>query len=615
MRNLIFDFYKDKTPFGAVTCNENITINVHILKTLTFNNFKIVIHDDFNNTILKKNLFKKKSHDEFYNIYTLNFSIDKIGLYFYYFELEMENHVQIIGNMNNHAHFSNIISTWQLTVYNKTLKTPDWFKGNILYQIFPDRFNKSENYIAPTTFNEHERIKKNDWYSKPDSNYNLNDYSAKDFFMGNLVGIQEKLNYFKSLNINTIYLNPIFKSPENHRYSTADYFNIDPYLGTNKIFQNMIKKFKKKNINFILDGVFSHTGADSIYFNKYNNFDSLGAYNSTNSNYFKWYTFQLYPDKYDCWWGFSNLPTVNKFNKEYISFITDPHDGVLPFWGAFDIAGWRLDVADELPDEFINQINISVKNQNKDSIIIGEVWEDASNKISYGVRRKYLSDGYLDSVMNYPWRTAIIDFVKNKNAQKFKYHLLNILDHYPKPNIDCLMNLLSSHDTQRILNALVINSSKLSLENKHHFKFDKDLYNLAKQRLKIAAFLQFTLPGVPCIYYGDEIGMTGFNDPYNRESFKFENIDYEILNYYRLLTSFRKTYKASFISGFEYTYSNHNLIAYKRNNLLCIVNLSSLPEIIPNVFNFTDFIFGNNEPITTKYGLVVAAKSYCSIKI
>ena len=432
--------------------------------------------------------------------------------------------------------------------------------------------------------------------------------------MGNLLGIEEEKEYFKKLNIESIYLNPIVESPENHRYSTSDYFNVDPYFGTNEQFENFCKNFKNDNIKVILDGVFSHTGSDSIYFNRYNNYDSIGAYNSQSSPYYPWFDFKNFPNEYHSWWGFDNLPTVIKENKEYSDFINNNDTGVVNFWQKLGIAGWRLDVADEFPDEFLDRIRESAKYYDKDALIIGEVWEDATNKISYNTRRRYFLGDQLDSVMNYPWKNAIINFVKNKNADDFTLEILKLVENYPRPALDVVMNLLGSHDTERVLTMLAFdNPEDVPVHERPTYKMSKEQYDKAKSLLKFASFIQFTLPGVPCIYYGDEIGMYGFRDPYNRLGFTHDNKDEDLLNHYIKLSNFRNENKNDFITNFEFIYTNEKCIAYKRNNILCIVNLDSKAHFIENYCG--EKIFGNNDIYSTPYGTVIAPNSFVAMKI
>nr|WP_241635829.1 glycoside hydrolase family 13 protein [Fusobacterium gastrosuis] len=572
----------------------------------------MVIFNDKNENIRNKFAMNYLNKNENYLLYSIQLDELETGLYFYYFEFFENESLKYISNFNFNAEISDEISTWQLTVYNKDFQTPEWIKGGIIYQIFPDRFEKSENFIPTKAKNSEERIIHSNWTDIPNSALDTKNYSAKDFFMGNLNGILDKKNYIKSLNVNMIYLNPIFESSENHRYSTANYFKVDPFLGTNEIFKNLCTEFKNIGINFILDGVFSHTGSDSIYFNKYYRYDELGAYNSKESKYYPWFKFIEYPEKYESWWGFENLPTLKKENADYIDFICKKEEGVLNYWQNLGIMGWRIDVLDEFPDVFIDELRKSIKEKNKEAFILGEVWEDASNKFSYGNRRRYLLGEQADSIMNYPWRTAIIELVKYKNVELFASRIQSIINNYPQPALDTMMNLLSSHDVERIITVLGTDIEKVSYEDRKYFKLAKDEYEKGKALQKMAAFLQFTLPGIPSIYYGEEIGMEGFRDPFNRQCFCLESGDRDLLEYYIQLTEFRKKYENSFKTGFKFEKISKTLISYHRNDILCIINLDDKPVIYEEI-NKGELLFSNSKVFFTDYGLVIGANSYLAL--
>lgn len=612
MKNVIYNPLINKRPSGASKNNEKNLFQIYIDEKISIKNLSLVIFNDKNENIRNKFAMNYLNKNENYLMYSVQLNELETGLYFYYFEFFENESLKYISNFNFNAEISDEISTWQLTVYNKDFQTPEWIKGGIIYQIFPDRFEKSENFIPTKTKNSEERIIHSNWTDIPDSALDTKNYSAKDFFMGNLNGILDKKNYIKSLNVNMIYLNPIFESSENHRYSTANYFKVDPFLGTNEIFKNLCTEFKNIGINFILDGVFSHTGSDSIYFNKYNRYDEPGAYNSKESKYYPWFKFIEYPEKYESWWGFENLPTLKKENADYIDFICKKEEGVLNYWQNLGIMGWRIDVLDEFPDVFIDELRKSIKEKNKEAFILGEVWEDASNKFSYGNRRRYLLGEQADSIMNYPWRTAIIELVKYKNVELFASRIQSIINNYPQPALDTMMNLLSSHDVERIITVLGTDIEKVSYEDRKYFKLAKDEYEKGKALQKMAAFLQFTLPGIPSIYYGEEIGMEGFRDPFNRQCFCLESSDRDLLEYYIQLTEFRKKYENSFKTGFKFEKISKTLISYHRNDILCIINLDDKPVIYEEI-NKGELLFSNSKVFFTDYGLVIGANSYLAL--
>ncbi|MDO4691030.1 MAG: glycoside hydrolase family 13 protein [Fusobacterium sp.] len=613
MKNVIYNPLRNKHPIGALKNNENMKIDLYIRNEISVKDLNFVIfYDKTEHNHLKYRMI----FQEFINghsLYTIELPTFDVGLYFYYFEFKENNSLKYIINNNFDAEINDYISTWQLTVYDKNFKTPEWVKGGIMYQIFPDRFEKDINFIPKQPRNIEERRIHSEWGDIPNSPLDTYNYSAKDFFMGNLNGILNKKEYIKSLNVDMIYLNPIFESSENHRYSTADYFNIDPYLGNNEIFKKFCKEFQKIDIEIILDGVFSHTGSDSIYFNKYNRYSELGSFNSTESKYYSWFKFTNYPYNYESWWGFDNLPTLHKENKEYINFICQPEIGVLNYWQNMGIKGWRIDVLDEFPDIFVDELRKSVKTKDRDCFIIGEVWEDATTKFSYGNRRRYLQGRQVDSVMNYPWKNSIIKFLKTSDTIAFSKEIMSLVNNYPAPALDTLMNLLSTHDTERIITVLGTDISKIKYEDSKNFQLSTKEYEQGKFLQKFASFLQFTLPGIPSIYYGDEIGMQGLKDPFNRACFDLEKADNELLKHYTELSSFRSKFKDNFKSGFKFDYISDKVISYYRNNILCIINMSSKPVIFEHILQ-GEWIFGNKKVFFTDYGAVIAAKSYNAIK-
>jgi 4-alpha-glucanotransferase len=424
-----------------------------------------------------------------------------------------------------------------LTVYDPEFTTPEFLKGGIMYQIFPDRFAKSgkihENVPA-------DRVFRDDWEGtpcyKPDAKGHV---WNNDYFGGDLEGIRVKLPYLKDLGVTCIYLNPIFESHENHRYNTANYEHIDPLLGSDEDFKTLCADAKELGISIILDGVFSHTGADSVYFNKYRRYNTAGAYNSKESRYSPWYCFHNWPDAYDSWWGIDTLPNVREENPSYLDYICG-EDGILQRWIDAGASGYRLDVADELPDKFLDALRKRVKAVGEDNLIIGEVWEDASNKEAYGKKRRYLLGSQLDSVMNYPFKDSISKYVCGGCACEFVEEITTILENYPKPAVDVLMNSLSTHDIERAINRFggenCEGKSKDWMSQKFLTEYE---YSLGKNRLKVAMVLQFFLPGVPCIYYGDEIGMQGYKDPFNRRCFSWNNIDEDLVNFTKTLSGLR----------------------------------------------------------------------------
>ncbi len=460
----------------------------------------------------------------------LTLRFHQIGLYFYRFCID--GCFFGCGKLRR-GQFGEETPSWQITVYSKTYSTPEWIKGGVMYQIFPDRFYKSGE--IPISEN---KILRTDWGGTP--RYWPNEFGKvqnNDFFGGNLRGVREKIGYLKTLGVSVIYFNPIFEAYSNHRYDTGDYLKIDPLLGTLEDFDELVTAAKEAGIHIILDGVFNHTGDDSRYFNKYGRYNEVGAYQSKESPYADWYTFREFPTRYDSWWGIETLPALNEYSTGYQEFVFG-ENGVLRYWLRHGISGWRLDVADELPDFFLEKLRETVKEENPEAIIIGEVWEDASNKISYSNRKKYLQGNELDSVMNYPLKDAIISFVQFGKTLQLRETIKMLLDNYPKDTVDCLMNILGTHDTPRILTVLG-GKSCVTKDEMAVTTLTEEERSRAKEKLKMAAVLQFTLPGVPCLYYGDENGMDGYKDPFCRKCYDWEHIDRDLHQFYYHLGQIR----------------------------------------------------------------------------
>ncbi len=470
---------------------------------------------------------------------------------------------------------------WQQTVFSADFTTPDWLAGGIIYQIFPDRFynSGSNKENVPS-----DRYICNDWekqpeYRQPNDALRL----GNDYYGGDLKGIEEKLPYLKSLGVSCIYLNPIFEAHSNHRYNTADYFKIDPSLGTEKDLENLVKSAKKCGISIILDGVFSHTGDDSVYFNRKNRYDSVGAFNSHNSPYYSWFKFSEYPNKYSSWWGIDSLPETEEDDLSFSNFIAG-ENGVIRYWLRKGVKGFRLDVADELTDGILDKIRLAIKSESKENYLLGEVWEDASNKISYGARRRFLRGKQLDSVMNYPFANAIIDFLKGQSAEKLNNTVLSILENYPKQAVKLLMNHIGTHDTARILTMLGSDYTPSTREEQSRFTLSKEAYNRGIALLKLAVVLQFTLPGVPSVYYGDEAGMEGFGDPFCRAAFPWGKENKELVEFYKKIGKFRRENKCFKDGEYIPVLMDADVASFVRqsenNKVFIAVNRSSTPREI-----------------------------------
>lgn len=432
------------------------------------------------------------------------------------------------GAASGEARFADTPQTYGLTVYDGAFRTPEWFRHAVVYQIFPDRFfcadrerflRAAADYRASgRSIFVHDSWDENPYYTPHGG---ANEYNPDDYFGGDLNGIREKLPYIASLGVTCIYLNPIFAAHSNHRYNTADYLTIDPLLGTNDEFKALCEAAKAHGIRIVLDGVFSHTGDDSVYFDRYGRYKTHGACESKDSPYYPWYRFHAYPTTYECWWNFETLPDVEETEPSYTAFIQGGN-GVLRTWLEAGASGWRLDVADELPDSFIRGIRRSIKDYDPDAVLIGEVWDNCATKYGPEGRRGYVNGDELDAPMNYQFREPTVEFLNGRmNAYRYAETQNALLEDYPKPFMDACLNLLGSHDTERIRTALTGIPDARTLTRKQQLAHDPDAAALARatKRLLLGYALMAVLPGVPHIYYGDEAGMTGMSDPLNRGTF------------------------------------------------------------------------------------------------
>ena len=445
--------------------------------------------------------------------------------------------------------YSSQVGGFRLTVYRKDFETPAWFRRSVMYQVFPDRFAFSDDDTAQKGIAYHQALGQTPelhasldepprWQPRPFET----SYSPDDFYGGTLQGIRQKLPYLKELGISCLYLNPIFEARSDHRYDTSDYRRVDPILGTNEDFEQLCAAAGELGIRVMLDGVFSHTGDDSLYFDRFGHYGGRGACQSPDSPYYSWYDFQHYPDTYRCWWGFKSLPEVEELDPSWQDFVIHGEDSVIRSWLRRGASAWRLDVADELPDEVLSLIRQAAKREKPDAVVLGEVWEDAVLKESYGSRRNYALGWSLDSVMNYPLRTALLDFAHRRiNAYSLRDFLLSQQLNYPAPFYYSLMDLLGSHDVERLRSALATDRQIKAYPREEQLQIPFSDASLEKpvELEKLLATIQFALPGVPSIYYGDEQGMCGVGDPFNRLPFREERQD--LHDHYAALAALRNS--------------------------------------------------------------------------
>ena len=473
---------------------------------------------------------------------TINF--DRFGHFWYNFKL----------NFNDYSVFVN--KTWDCYSEVSNFKGEDFFQsvlkneytctnsmqGGLIYQIFVDRFCRVGEVESREPL-----ILRDDWGGKISKNSSDPLVINQEVFGGNIKGIISKLSYLKDLGVTVIYLNPIGMANSSHKYDTADYMTIDPMFGTEKEFKELVSKAKDLGMGIIIDGVYNHTGSDSIYFNRYGRFDTLGAYRSKESKFYKWYEFMDYPNVYMSWWGIDTLPTIKDKTGDFHNYIAGD-GGVIEKFMKMGIAGVRLDVVDEYGDDFVKKIAAKVHEFGENKVVMGEVWEDASTKISYSNRRTYFAENELNSVMNYPYKESVLNFIRSKEAYELVSTTRMLQNNYPKLVLDNLMNFVDTHDTGRMFSELL--------------KMADDDRDLATIYLKIVSLLSFTISGVPSIFYGDEYGMEN-NDGSSRGCFDWKNYKNEIFAWYKKLTKIRK-HKAFAHGDMNILYSSYGKFVFER---------------------------------------------------
>ncbi len=488
------------------------------------------------------------------------------GLFYYEFLLLRGNHTLFTDSYNNKDFYleEKPGSRFRLLIYEKDFTTPEAFGRGVMYQIFTDRFFKGESEEAKAIKIKEGAILNKDWQKGIPQYAEYPGAPLKNnmFFGGSLWGVSEKLDYLESLGVTYIYLCPVFEAYSNHKYDTANYEKVDEMFGGDAALDNLIAKARERGIGIILDGVFNHTGDDSLYFDRYSNFGGKGAYSDPESPYRSWFHFKNYPDQYESWWGIDILPKLNQKNESCRRYFTG-EGGIIQKYIGRGIAGWRLDVADELPDEFLDELRASAKKASGgEAVIIGEVWENAADKVAYGKRRRYFRGRQLDSVMNYPLKNAIVSFCHWGDGETLYNTLTEIYSSYPLCVSHKLMNLLGTHDTERILTVLGRDEEDEFLENAKKAKkmLSRSQRENGIELLKIAATIQFTVYGIPSVYYGDELGLEGYGDPFCRMPMPWQDMGEryraELLGFYRTLGMIRRLEKA--FDGGEFYVVRHS---------------------------------------------------------
>ena len=481
--------------------------------------------------------------------------------------------------------------SFQLTVTDfPKRKTVD---SGAVYHVFVDRFRRGKDTPVPdgmefvSDWDSHD-VEYPDYPGAPMKNNRV--------WGGNLSGVTEKLDLIASLGATLIYLSPIFLSPSNHRYDTSDYLTIDPLVGDEKDLAELIREAKKRGIGVLLDGVFNHTGSDSVYFNQKGRFPSVGACQGEASPYYRWYNFRRFPDDYECWWDIPILPRINPDEPSCRAFFVG-ENGVIERYAKLGVKGFRLDVADELSDEFIREIKGCLCRHSPDSLLYGEVWEDASNKIAYGMRKQYYCGGELDGVMNYPFRTATLEYIRTGNTAPLTEYIGEVLPNMPREVRDLQLNLLGSHDTPRVLTALGGETENgRTVKELSQTKMDDGQYAVARRRLILAYLMAATLPGRPMIYYGDEAGAEGYADPMNRMPYPWGQEDQTIIDAYRKIGKLRSDCPALRSGSFNLVHLDDTLLVFERKTgksaVIVFINRSQSDLRISLNTKYNDIIQG-----------------------
>lgn len=597
-----------KDPFGTLVPHQTCKLQIHIPTTVQTTKVDCIFTHEDGSFAFSAPLSRQKQQGA-YEIWGGSFAFEAAGLYFYYFYI-----TKPVGGFRlfKYGDDTNMEdgACWQVSCIPADFHTPDWSKGATIYQIFPDRFYKSGTCDLTgklTPYSIHENWNEEVQWQPDEHGKILNN----DFFGGNFRGIIEKMDYIASLGVTILYLNPIGKSFSNHRYDTGDYKTPDPMLGNMEDFRALCDCAHARGIRVILDGVYSHTGSDSLYFDKNRTFGGNGAYCKQDSPYYSWYQFHHWPDSYKSWWDFDTLPTINKLDPAFISYIITDDDSVVAHWLNAGCDGFRLDVADELPNEFLVLLKKRIQELKPDALLMGEVWEDASNKISYNKRCRYFIDGELDSVMNYPFRTAILNFLRgHDDGRALKDTVMTIAENYPPEVILSNMNLLSTHDSTRILTALADDFDG-TREEKSHRHLSAQQLTEATEKLLVASFIQYMLPGSPSIYYADEVGMEGHNDPFNRRPYPWGRENTALLAHFHKLGSLRKEHTALRLGDIRFLHAQDGKLCFARTyqgkQLLCYVNLS--PEALD--ITPTSVLYAHNTLTIAPNRLQIAPTGFC----
>ncbi len=563
-RSLAFDSQRlaDKKPYGAVTTGTDIAFSLSALPgieqaTLVVEKRRLEGNQTVDEYAPLARVPLARSGDGARERWNGHYRFDAAAIYGYWFEVKVDGRTLVFENNATPLYWTREKGTggagvvaempasdrrirrYRQTVY-APYSVPAWARDAVYYYIFPERFRNGDRRNDPKpgvdkfhdkTVEFHENWNDRPW--RPNSGDGSDDQWSNDFFGGDIAGIIEKLDYIKSVGANTLYITPMFTAASNHKYDTADWKHIDPHFGSNADFQRLCREAARRGIRVIPDASLNHSGADSIYFDRYGTRGGRGAFEGGRINpaspWASWYTFdatQAEPDKqYKGWLGVSDLPELNKADPSYRDFAYRAPDSVTRTWLELGASGWRMDVAPWVPDDFWREWRAVVKRTRPDALTVAETWWDSS--------KFFLGDEF-DSTMNYIFRNAVLDYANGGDAHRMMANLEHLREAYPPQSLAALMNLLSTHDTARSLHELGDVDGKATPADAA----------LAKQKLRLAVFFQMTYPGAPAIFYGDEVGVTGGPDPMNRGTYPWADLgghpDTALLADFRRLTTLRR---------------------------------------------------------------------------
>ena len=527
-----------KEPYGAVICGGTVTLTCRPLAKDEFQHCSVITREEFSGLEQERELRPEGIVDG-RMIFQGELPVPREPeLVWYSFRFWRDDGSWCFLDQTGYHCKEKAEAPWQMTVYEDSA-FPEWFGAGVTYQIFPDRFCRLKIPNA-------DGLVGNRWVHQnwdegpawwPDEDGEIRN---RDFFGGSLEGVISHLEDLAAMGVTTLYFCPIFESASNHRYNTADYTKIDPMLGSEEDFRELCEKAKEQGIRVVLDGVFNHIGSQSRYFNADGFYDTVGAAQSLESPWIEWFDFTRWPDEYASWWGIRTLPNVREECPSYVEYMITGEDSIVKRWLRAGASGWRLDVADELPDSFIEKLRKAVDETKPDALLLGEVWEDASNKISYSQRRRYLLGRELHGVMNYPFRNALLSYLTGGGAEGFQEAMETLRENYPRPAFYSCMNFLGTHDTSRALTVLSGEGMPEGREAQSRFHLSAAGRERGLTRLFLATGVLFTFPGSPMIYYGDEAGMEGCTDPFNRGTYPWGSENRRLLEWHTRLGTLRQ---------------------------------------------------------------------------